>query len=402
MKINPINVRNPSLDFTEELNVFAEYQLDSCFGDGDCMRVCPVVDQNLTIAELNECTIDNNPLTEAVKKFTFDCIQCGECTVACPAGVQRDVLMIKLKQKAIANETPKHHFSYYKAKGISGWNPHKPEKKSFGKELVIKGFNLMAGSKLGRLRQHVDKTTFKSCDTLIYFGCYIFSHTGVQFKTLDIADKLGLNYEVLGGLKSCCGWPQLMGGRIEEAELLHRYVADVIDDIGPKEIVTGCMECFASLKRMIQLKHTKWKVLTTSQWLLGHIDELGAKETGEMITFHDSCHCTRKLGLANPARALLSKMYALREMEPNREKALCCGYYNFKVNPKLNAGITQKKMDMAKATGAKTMAVECVTCLESYEKVAEENDIRVTDLVDLVHENTIMSESEKGQPDKNK
>ena len=57
---------------------------------------------------------------------------------------------------------------------------------------------------------------------------------------------------------------------------------------------------------------------------------------------------------------------------------------------------------MAKATGAKTMAVECVTCLESYEKVAEENDIRVTDLVDLVHENTIMSESEKGQPDKNK
>lgn len=387
MKINPINVRNPSNDFIEEFNVFSEYQLDSCFGDGECMRICPVVDQNLTIAELNECTIDNNPLTPAVKKFAFDCIQCGECTIACPAGVQRDILMIKLKQKAISKETPKHHFSYYKAKGISGWNPHRPEKKSLGKELVIKGFNLVAGRKLGKLKQHVDKTNFKSCDTLIYFGCYIFSHTGIPLKTLEIADKLGLDYEVLGGLKSCCGWPQLMGGRIEEAELLHRYVADIIEKIQPKEIVTGCMECFASLKRMIQLKHTPWNVLTTSQWLLKYIDRLDTKKSEEIITFHDSCHCTRKLGLANPARSLLGKMYKLEEMEPNREKALCCGYYNFKVNPELNEQLHQQKMDMVKKTGAKTMVVECITCLESYEAIANRNGIEAIDLVELVHRN---------------
>lgn len=387
MKINPINVRNPSEDFLEELTVFCEYQLDSCFGDGDCMRVCPVVDQNLTIAELNECTINDHPLTDAVQKFTQDCIQCGQCTVACPAGVQRDILMIKLKHKAVQKEVPKHHFSYYKAKGISGWNPHNPEKKTLAKELMIKTFNLINSPKLTQLKQHVDKTTFKSCDTLIYLGCYIFSGTGVQFKTIDIAEKLNLNYEVLGGLKSCCGWPQLMGGRIKEAELLHRYVADIIDTIKPKEIVTGCMECFASLKRMIQLKHTDWTVLTTSQWLLKYADQLNPEQTGELITFHDSCHCTRKLGLANPARELLKKMYQLEEMEKNREDSLCCGYYNLKVNPELNQQLGKQKMEMAKKTGAKIMAVECITCLESYESLATPYNLQVTDLVDLVHQN---------------
>ena len=42
MKIKPINVRNPTDHFLEELETFSEYQLDSCFGDGECMRVCPI------------------------------------------------------------------------------------------------------------------------------------------------------------------------------------------------------------------------------------------------------------------------------------------------------------------------------------------------------------------------
>ncbi len=65
----------------------------------------------------------------------------------------------------------------------------------------------------------------------------------------------------MGGLKSCCGWPQLLGGRIEEAEYLHRYVADIIDRVQPKQIVTGCMECFASLKRMMRIQKRTWTIL---------------------------------------------------------------------------------------------------------------------------------------------
>lgn len=387
MEIKPINVRSPSHHFLDELETFCEYQLDSCFGDGECMRVCPVVDQELLISELNECTIGNNELTDAVKKFTYDCFQCGQCTLGCPAGVQRDVLMLNLKYKAMKKGEPPHLRSYYKAKGISGWNPNRPESKSLGKEVVIRGYNLMAGRKLGGLKQHVDKTSFKQADTLIYFGCYIFSHTGAQFKTIDIADKLNLNYEVLGGLKSCCGWPQLLGGRIEEAEHLHRYVADIIEQIQPKQIVTGCMECYASLKRMIRITQPDWEPLTTSQWLLQYADQLGLTHSDEAITFHDSCHCTRKLGLGQNPRDLIQKLYHLEELEKNRENALCCGYYNFKGNPQLNQQIVSQKMDMVEKTGAKKLAVECITCQESFEAAGKERGIEVTDLVDLVHRN---------------
>ncbi|MBF0287845.1 MAG: (Fe-S)-binding protein [SAR324 cluster bacterium] len=239
----------------------------------------------------------------------------------------------------------------------------------------------------------MDKTEFKQCDTLIYFGCYIFSNTGAQFKTIELADKLGIDYEVLGGLKSCCGWPQLMGGRIEESEYLHRYVADVIEQIQPKEVITGCMECFASLKRMLQIKRTDWKALTTSQWMLNHADQLGLSKNDELITFHDSCHCTRKLGLGDPARKLIGKMYDLEEMDETRDEALCCGYYNFKANPELNHHLRQKKMDMAKKTGAQTMAVECITCQESFESAGQKKGVVVTDLVDLVHKNVFSKDN---------
>ncbi len=178
-----------------------------------------------------------------------------------------------------------------------------------------------------------------------------------------------------------------LGGRISEAEYLHRYVADVIDKVEPKQIVTGCMECYASLKRMLRIKKRDWKVLTTSQFLLQYIDRLNLTRSDETITFHDSCHCTRKLGLGDPARELIEKMYTLSELPKKRENALCCGYYNFKVDPVLNHSVCLKKMNMVDKVNVKTMAVECITCQESFEQVGKERDINITDLVDLVHQN---------------
>jgi len=80
-------------------------------------------------------------------------------------------------------------------------------------------------------------------------------------------------------------------------------------------------------------------------------------------------------------------MYHLKELEKNKENALCCGYYNFKGNPGLNKGIVKQKMDMVEKTGVKKMAVECITCQESFEAAAKERGLEVTDLVDLVHKN---------------
>ncbi|MFQ5560540.1 MAG: heterodisulfide reductase-related iron-sulfur binding cluster, partial [Nitrospinota bacterium] len=128
-------------------------------------------------------------------------------------------------------------------------------------------------------------------------------------------------------------------------------------------------------------------VLTTTQWMLNNAEKLGLSKTDKSITFHDSCHCTRKLGLGTPARELIGKMYTLKEMEKSGEKALCCGYYNFKSNPELNHKLRLDKMDMVKKTGTNTLAVECITCQESFESEGKETGIEVTDLVDLVHKN---------------
>ena len=45
------------------------------------------------------------------------------------------------------------------------------------------------------------------------------------------------------------------------------------------------------------------------------------------------------------------------------------------------------KMEMVQKTGARLMAVECITCQESFESIGQEKGVVVTDLVDLVHKN---------------
>jgi hypothetical protein len=44
-------------------------------------------------------------------------------------------------------------------------------------------------------------------------------------------------------------------------------------------------------------------------------------------------------------------------------------------------------MDMVEKTGSKKLAVECITCQEYFEEIANSRGISVTDLVDMVHKN---------------
>ncbi|MBT3222667.1 MAG: hypothetical protein HN348_26630 [Proteobacteria bacterium] len=58
----------------------------ACVGYDLCMKACPVDDGDIPIAELNAAADDPSTMTERVRQFVIDCVQCGRCTEACPAG----------------------------------------------------------------------------------------------------------------------------------------------------------------------------------------------------------------------------------------------------------------------------------------------------------------------------
>ncbi len=186
----------------EELKALVEYDLYNCIGCNSCMEACPVSkDPKMTIAELNSATMSDEPPKGPIYDFAVNCVQCGRCVPVCPPGVRRDLLVLYLKYKI--KNYPKSYESYVSLK--------RP-KLSGPKKLALLALNRLKKKRVGRFYSKLDNPDLlRHSDLLFYPGCYIFNE--VCKKTAAILDYLGLDYEVLAGYTTCCGWPQLLQGR---------------------------------------------------------------------------------------------------------------------------------------------------------------------------------------------
>jgi Fe-S oxidoreductase len=361
--------------FLGELEDWVDLNLKNCIGVDECMKACPVVDPAITIKELNEATRPGTPVPPRVAKFAAECVQCARCDTVCPAAAGRSIMMLYLKAKLVmARKQPGKYKRYLNMKGHDRAG------------LLISVFNVTNKNRIRRLARHVDKTDFKHAPLLFYLGCYIFTKTKSALQLLDIADALKLDYEVLGGLRSCCGWPQLLGGELGRAEDYHEFLYRSIQKSAPEEVVTGCAECYASLVKIKRKYGAEFKPMTTVMWILEHADELNLVKSDETMTYHDSCHVSRKFYHPEPARELLGKLVNLVEMSRSGWRdTYCCGYWAHHTNEEQLKTMHKSRFDEARGTGAKKMIVECVTCLESF-SLHPDREIDVEDIVQLAIE----------------
>ena len=353
-------------EFEESLNALAGFGLDNCIGANTCMEVCPVNRLHVNQNELDSVMV-SGVWTERVRTFVTECVQCGDCTLACPAGVQRDHMMLLLK--AMLPAIPKKWQQYYAIKGR--------QDRSF----LISLLDVVQRITSGRLGQYVDKPQLEKKSLLFYFGCYVFSPSGAPEATLRLADRIGLDYEVLAGVRSCCGWPQYLSGRMGYGEQMLKYLDGLIQQAEPEIIVTGCAECCAALVRLKKKTGASWTPLTTPEWLLQHKDSLSWRPFDYPIAYHDSCHITKRLNKPEPARDLLRLMADLVEIADIPQHCICCGYYNLHANHELNHQLHEDKLATTRRVGAGALAVECVTCWESFRDVFAEADVPLWELM---------------------
>lgn len=364
-----------------------ETGLMACTGCNACMQACPVSDPALRIADLNHATRADEPLPPLVERLAVECFQCGLCVPVCPVGLERDAMVLWLKTKL--EKLPPSYTDDLKHKG--GPQPVR-------RQVEITVHNLRQRPRLKGLAGHVDKRDLKTADTLFFFGCNIFSETGLAAKVLALADYLQIDYEVLGGLRSCCGWPHYLAGELERAETLMHHVYDRIVKAAPKEVVTVCAECYTALRRMVAVRGERFTPVTCTTWIRRNLHRFPTRRLPEAFTFHDACHVTRKMGEGEEARRILRQVGSFVEMERHGDDGPCCGRYQFDANPAQLARIRRERIDMARRAGADHMVVECVRCLESFGPVGERSGVRVIDIVDLVYDAIRDDAGPKAQP----
>jgi heterodisulfide reductase subunit D len=370
--------------FLTELERWVDINLDNCIGVDECMKACPVVDPSITIKDLNEATRPGTPVSAPIAKFAAECIQCARCDTVCPTSAGRSIMMLYLKAKlAAVGRQPAAYRRYLLLKG----HDRSP--------FLIGANNLLNRGRVRALARHVDKKDFRKAPLLLYLGCYIFTKTGSARELVEMADRLGLEYEVLGGLRSCCGWPQLLAGAPARAEDYHGYLYGLIRQSDPAKVVTGCAECYASLVKIKRKYGAAFEPLTVPMWILEHADALDLVRSDETVTYHDSCHITRKLHHPQPARELLASMVNVVEMKRSGEfDTYCCGYWGLKANRRQLERVHRERFDEARGTGARRMIVECLTCLESF-SMHPDREVEIEDILSLA---TRHSRLMKGSP----
>jgi L-lactate dehydrogenase complex protein LldE len=117
-----------------------------------------------------------------------------------------------------------------------------------------------------------------------------------------------------------------------------------------------------TLARMDAIRKRIWEF---SSFLtdVARIEDVGARFE-DIVTFHDSCHALRGLGIKDGPRRLLANVRGLelREMQPAEE---CCGFGGtFSVKfAELSGAIAKTKVEAILKTGANTVVGIDPSCL---------------------------------------
>jgi Fe-S oxidoreductase len=191
---------------------------------------------------------------------------------------------------------------------------------------------------------------------------------------------VGVPYQVVGGIGTCCGIPQLVQGELELAEQCLDDLHGKIMVSAPEIIVTGCAECLEALLRIKAKFGEDYRVLSVTEYLMMHIDRFPDLKVRGKVTLHDSCRIARRYRRGDAARLAINRFAELEEVERNRDSTMCCYHWNHDHDPGNLKHRVDRFTEAKKA--APVMACDCLTCLEEFEKV--EYDRKGLELIDVV------------------
>ena len=175
--------------------------------------------------------------------------------------------------------------------------------------------------------------------------------------------------------QTCCGQPAFNSGFRDEARAVAAHFLDVFRD--SESIDDPSVSCTAMIthhfeelfqkepERLEQTRRLAPRVWEFSRFLLevAGVEDVGARYDG-VVTYHDSCHALRELGIKEGPRRLLNRVrgLTLREMDIAEE---CCGFGGtFSVKfAEVSAAMVRTKIDSIVRTGAGTVVSVDSSCL---------------------------------------
>lgn len=213
----------------------------------------------------------------------------------------------------------------------------------------------------------------------IFVTCVIdqlFPRVGLSMAT--VLERLGYEVEFREA-QTCCGQPAFNSGFRDEARTVAAHFLNVFEDAEYIVVPSGsctsmCSHHYAELYRddppMLAKAHAmEPRVWEFSRFLtdVANVEDVGAVWNGK-VTYHDSCHALRELGIKDGPRRLLRNVQGLELVEMDKAEE-CCGFGGtFSVKfAELSGAMVRTKIGSIERTGATAVVSIDSSCLMQIE-----------------------------------
>jgi Fe-S oxidoreductase len=217
--------------------------LDACTKCGACFTACPIAapaglagaDPKAVIeGVLDIVRLGAGP--EASRKWAKACMLSGECIKACDYGVNPRFLLAvaRVQMTRHANEPPDRRKT-----GVNGF-------RKLAEDVSVLSRLQLSDAALERLGQKPPSTPVSDGlpDVVFYTGCNVLKTPHIALLCLDIMDRLGVSYRVMGGPAHCCGVIQFRAGDLDTSS---RFAANTLTKLSQSktgQVLAWCPSCF--------------------------------------------------------------------------------------------------------------------------------------------------------------
>jgi L-lactate dehydrogenase complex protein LldE len=200
--------------------------------------------------------------------------------------------------------------------------------------------------------------------------------------------------------QTCCGQPFFNSGFQKQAVMLATRTIEIFEPYEAVVVPSGSCTTMIRLEYPHLLSgepqwHGRAEALAAKTFELSEylVDQVGWRPQGEAdkrfsLTYHDSCHMKRMLGIKEAPRRLLEEVgCALHEM---KESDRCCGFgglFSFRL-PEVSNAMTAEKLQLSSMTGADLLVTADPGCLMQMRGLAEDNGKKIQHLATILEEIT--------------
>lgn len=376
--------------------------LSNCMKCGFCKAACPVFVGEETTSprakvRLARAAIHGEiEISEAFKTQMERCLNCRACASECPSGVEPNRIALAARcgfvdtdglpliKRAIFSQGLKHPRAMALGMRMMGLAQHvsaiEMQNNPLRHLLPLIGIRkdkdfpaLGRKSLFSRLPEVIDPQGEAKITVAYFPGCaanLIYPEIGLA--AVSVLGKLGARV-ILPHDLVCCSTPVFNSGDIKDARELAIRNIKSLSAVDADFVVTSCGSCGLTISRewtellgLCEAESIARKVIDISEFVGRYAPDVSVSRLNyaSTVTYHDSCHLRRGMGVYSTPRQLLNSILGDSFIEMELADRCCGGGGTFSItHPELSQVVAEIKMNCVCESGAEIVATGCPACV---------------------------------------